>query len=130
VTDILWISLSETFRHKHNYYKWITAVWMFALFLATMPLIGWGKYSYDNVLNACTIDWRHNDISYKSFIIFNFIFVFFIPFCIIAYCYYAIVIEVRNSSIGRRNAGINGESIWVKQKTVTIVRIWYTYKVF
>jgi len=88
-----------------------------------MPLIGWGRYSFDTSISVCTIDWRHNDFAYKSFTMFYFLFGFLIPLFFITYCYYAIVIKVRKGSIRRRNAGINGESIWVEEKTVTIVRI-------
>jgi len=95
---------------------------MYALFWALMPSVGWGRYGFDSSISACTIDWRHNDASYKSFIIFYFTFGFLIPFCVIFYCYYTIVTKVKNGSIKRGNAGINGEDIWVKEKTVTIVR--------
>jgi visual pigment-like receptor peropsin len=110
------------FRDKYNYYKWINAVWIYALFWALMPLIGWGRYNFDPSITTCTIDWRHNDTAYKSFIIFYFIFGFVIPLSIIFYCYFVIVKKVKTGSIKRGNAGINGEDIWVQEKTVTIVR--------
>ena len=114
--------LSAKFRDKYNYFKWINYIWLYSLFWALMPLIGWGRYSYDNSISACTIDWRHNDLSYKSYIIAYFMFGFMIPLVIILFCYYNIVKKVRDgSAVNRGNAKLNGEDIWVKEKTVTVV---------
>lgn len=114
--------ISAKFRDKFNYFKWINGVWLYSLFWATMPMVGWGQYSYDSSISACTIDWRHNNLSYKSFIIFYFLFGFLIPLLVIFFCYYNIVKRVRDgSAVNRGNAKLNGDDMWVKEKTVTVV---------
>ncbi len=129
IIKLLFFSKAK-FRDKYNYYKWINAIWMYALFWALMPLIGWGRYSFEPSIKTCTIDWRHNDAAYKSFIIVYFIFGFVIPLSIIFYCYYTIIKKVKNGSIKRGNASINGEDIWVQEKTVTIVRYDKVFMIF
>jgi hypothetical protein len=41
-----------------------------------------------------------------------------------------IVKKVKNGSIKRGNASINGEDIWVQEKTVTIVRYDKVFMIF
>ncbi|KAG1650490.1 Visual pigment-like receptor peropsin [Nymphon striatum] len=66
----------------------LAGVWIYAFFWSLMPLLGWARYDLEPSLTACTIDWRNNDVSYKTFLVTYCTFGFIIPFSIQIICYY------------------------------------------
>ncbi len=56
---------------------------IFSLFWTLMPLLGWSKYTLEDGLTGCSIEWKPTDLNVISYNISMFIFVFFLPFGLI-----------------------------------------------
>jgi c-opsin len=56
---------------------------IFSLFWTTMPLLGWSKYTLEDGLTGCSIEWKQRNLNSISYNISMFIFVFFLPFGLI-----------------------------------------------
>ena len=56
---------------------------IFSLFWTLMPLLGWSRYTLEDGLTGCSIEWKPTDINVISYNISMFIFVFFLPFSLI-----------------------------------------------
>jgi c-opsin len=56
---------------------------IFSLFWTLMPLLGWSKYTLEDGLTGCSIEWKPININIISYNILMFIFVFFLPFGLI-----------------------------------------------
>lgn len=110
------ISLRGKLTYK-RYIQMLSAVWAYALFWSIMPLLGWGRYGLEPSVTTCTIDWQHNDSSYKSFIIVYFVLGFLVPFAIIAVCYIAIVRRARRKS--KERAVVRDQ--WTNERSVTVM---------
>ncbi|NP_001301037.1 visual pigment-like receptor peropsin [Limulus polyphemus] len=111
------------FRRKLTYKRYcqmICAVWVYAIFWSVMPLIGWGRYGPEPSITTCTIDWRHNDGSYKSFIIVYFVLGFLVPFLLIAICYFNIArqLSVKPVAPSLRSAICDQ---WANERNVTMM---------
>jgi len=66
----------------------IIFTWLWSFFWAVAPLLGWASYGYEPSVTTCTLDWQNNDSSYKSYIMMSSFWVYFVPFMVMASCYY------------------------------------------
>ncbi|XP_022669021.1 visual pigment-like receptor peropsin [Varroa destructor] len=89
-------------RLHRRYVIYITFIWVFAVFWALLPVIGWSKYYYEPYGTACTIDWQHNSARFKSYIIAYFIGGYMLPFGLMVYSYAKIVFMKRACRIVNR----------------------------
>nr|AMP19653.1 peropsin [Euphausia superba] len=71
-----------------RYIQMITFIWTWSFFWAVCPLLGWARYGYEPSVTTCTLDWQHNDSSYKSYIMMASIMVYMVPCMIMTSCYY------------------------------------------
>lgn len=113
-----------TIRRKlvlRRYGLMIIVIWIYALFWSVMPLLGWGRYNIEPSLTACTIDWRHNDSSYKSFICTYFIFGYVIPCILIAVTYLVTINRIKNNAITVTDIHVRDR--WDNEKHMTMMII-------
>ncbi|XP_042908074.1 visual pigment-like receptor peropsin [Parasteatoda tepidariorum] len=114
------IACRISLRSKLNYRRYcqmLAAVWGYAFFWAAMPLFGWGRYGLEPSITTCTIDWQHNDSSYKSFLLVYFVLGFMVPLTIITVCYCAIARRVRKNTATRQRGVIHDQ--WSNERSIT-----------
>ncbi|XP_023223955.1 visual pigment-like receptor peropsin isoform X1 [Centruroides sculpturatus] len=104
-----------------RYYLMIIVIWIYALFWSVMPLLGWGRYNLEPSLTTCTIDWRHNDTSYKSFLSTYFIFGYVIPCIIIATSYFIATKRIKSDKITITDISIPIRDRWDNERHMTLV---------
>ncbi|CAM1298573.1 Uncharacterised protein g2164 [Pycnogonum litorale] len=102
----------------------VSGVWLNAVFWSTMPLLGWSRYGLEPSLTACTIDWSHNDTSYKTFLVTYCILGYIVPFCIQIWCYYhATTIlhkdDPRNRQSDETNTSTKTPFVWALHSSAT-----------
>uniref|UniRef100_A0A673CCB2 Parietopsin n=1 Tax=Sphaeramia orbicularis TaxID=375764 RepID=A0A673CCB2_9TELE len=66
-------------------------VWVFCLFWAVAPLIGWSSYGPEGVQTSCSLAWEERSWSNYSYLILYTILCFIIPVTVIFYCYYRVL---------------------------------------
>ncbi|XP_053210866.1 visual pigment-like receptor peropsin isoform X2 [Panonychus citri] len=106
----------------YNIIAVILSIWLYALFWALMPMIGWASYGLEPLITSCTIDWRQNDDSYKSFIIVYAIFGYFLPFTIIFFSYRSVRRWINSRDPQVRWTNCLGD-YWTNQKNITFMTI-------
>uniref|UniRef100_W5MTU2 Opsin 6, group member b n=1 Tax=Lepisosteus oculatus TaxID=7918 RepID=W5MTU2_LEPOC len=86
----------------------IAAAWLWALFWAGAPLLGWGSYRARKY-GTCEIDWTRAGISlsYKCYVIGIFFFNFFVPVIIMVFSYVSIIRMVRSSHKSTRGGDVS-----------------------
>ncbi|XP_071753704.1 vertebrate ancient opsin [Centroberyx gerrardi] len=62
-------------------------VWVFCLFWAVAPLLGWSSYGPEGVQTSCSLGWEERSWSNYSYLICYTVFCFIIPVAVIIYCY-------------------------------------------
>ncbi|XP_051723774.1 opsin 6, group member b isoform X1 [Ctenopharyngodon idella] len=84
--------------NKRNICLVITAIWLFSLFWAGAPLMGWGSYRARRY-GTCEIDWTRAlySVPFKLYVISIFFFNFFVPLFIIVFTYVSIIRTVNSS---------------------------------
>ncbi|XP_066550143.1 opsin 6, group member b [Amia ocellicauda] len=86
----------------------IVAAWLWALFWAGAPLLGWGSYRARKY-GTCEIDWaraRHS-LDYKSYVVGIFFFNYFIPVFLMVFSYSSLIRSVRSSHKSTRGDEIS-----------------------
>ncbi|KAG7521562.1 parapinopsin-like [Solea senegalensis] len=62
-------------------------VWLFCLFWAVTPLLGWSSYGPEGVRTSCSLAWEERSWSNYSYLILYTLLCFIFPVAIIVYCY-------------------------------------------
>ncbi|KAK9516488.1 hypothetical protein VZT92_024412 [Zoarces viviparus] len=62
-------------------------VWIFCLFWAVVPLLGWSSYGPEGVQTSCSLAWEERSWSNYSYLILYTLFCFILPVAVIIYCY-------------------------------------------
>lgn len=62
-------------------------VWIFCLFWAVTPLLGWSSYGPEGVQTSCSLAWEERSWSNYSYLIFYTLICFIFPVAVIIYCY-------------------------------------------
>ncbi|XP_026166927.1 parietopsin [Mastacembelus armatus] len=62
-------------------------VWVFCLFWAVTPLLGWSSYGPEGVQTSCSLAWEDRSWSNYSYLIFYTLLCFIVPVVVIIYCY-------------------------------------------
>ncbi|XP_064619636.1 visual pigment-like receptor peropsin [Lineus longissimus] len=99
--------------------KVIPAIWVFALFWSTCPLIGWSGYARNQL--TCEIEWDKPTPAYLAYIVCIFILVFVGPFMGMIICYILIVLEVVKSK--RTVHGTLRQSKIIKPGDIRLVKM-------
>ncbi|XP_033731841.1 rhodopsin-like [Pecten maximus] len=73
----------------------IIFTWLYGIFWAIMPLVGWGRYIIEGSQTSCTFDFLSQDKSTKSFVVSLQVCVFHIPVCLLFFSYISIFVKVR-----------------------------------
>lgn len=111
------------FRSKptfKRYFQLLLLVWLYGLFWAVMPLLGWARYGLEPSFQSCTIDWRHNDSSYKSFTLVYFVLGFLVPACIVLVCYRTSAIHIRAPKPKTVRRDVT-DDYWASEEMVTVM---------
>ncbi|KAG0444377.1 hypothetical protein HPB47_013862 [Ixodes persulcatus] len=77
-------------------------------------------YGLEPSLQSCTIDWRHNDSSYKSFTLVYFVLGFLVPACIVLVCYRTSAINIRAPKPKTVRRDVT-DDYWASEEMVTVV---------
>ncbi|KAJ3597178.1 hypothetical protein NHX12_003578 [Muraenolepis orangiensis] len=62
-------------------------VWVFCLFWAVAPLLGWSSYGPEGVQTSCSLGWEERSWSNYSYLILYTLLCFVVPVVVIVYCY-------------------------------------------
>ncbi|XP_060948061.1 opsin-5 [Limanda limanda] len=89
-----------TWLKRHHIFLCLAFVWAYAMFWATMPLIGWGNYAPEPFGTSCTLDWwlAQASVSGQIFVITILIFCLILPTVIIVFSYVMIIFKVKSSA--------------------------------
>jgi hypothetical protein len=78
----------------------IVMIWLFSLFMAILPLLGWGKYGYQRAKLSCTVQWHlYSSGGYSKFFC---VISIFLPLLIIIVSYFYILRAVHKQVRGGR----------------------------
>ncbi|XP_027025299.2 melanopsin-like [Tachysurus fulvidraco] len=75
----------------------LALLWLYSLGWSLPPFFGWSAYVPEGLQTSCSWDYMSFTPSVRTYTIFLFIFVFFIPLSIIAACYLAIFRAIRKT---------------------------------
>lgn len=70
--------------------------WLVSLFLASLPLVGWGKYGYQSAKVSCTVVW--SDFMNQGYTKLYSVLTLFVPLLVMIYAYYHIVKAARRQA--------------------------------
>ncbi|XP_077423953.1 parietopsin [Vanacampus margaritifer] len=73
----------------------LLAVWLFCLFWAVAPLLGWSGYSPEGVQTSCSLSWEERSWSNYSYLILYTLMCFLFPVVVIIYCYSKVLASMR-----------------------------------
>ncbi len=69
---------------KHVNFNVISVALLLGLFWSSVPLIGWSHYSIEAGMLTCSVEWKENSLNVYSYNVAMFLFVFILPFGMIA----------------------------------------------
>ncbi|NP_001315086.1 parietopsin [Danio rerio] len=89
-------------------------VWLYCLFWAVAPLLGWSSYGPEGVQTSCSLGWEERSWRNYSYLILYTLMCFILPTVIITYCYSNVLLTMRkiNKSIecqGGKNCAEDNE---------------------
>uniref|UniRef100_H3B1A3 Opsin-5 n=2 Tax=Latimeria chalumnae TaxID=7897 RepID=H3B1A3_LATCH len=89
-----------TWLQRHHAFMCLVFIWLYAVFWAAMPLIGWGNYAPEPFGTSCTLDWRMAQASVlgQSFVMTIMLFCLLLPSALIIFSYVKIINKVRAST--------------------------------
>uniref|UniRef100_A0A3Q2Y840 Parietopsin n=1 Tax=Hippocampus comes TaxID=109280 RepID=A0A3Q2Y840_HIPCM len=70
-------------------------VWLFCLFWAAAPLLGWSGYGPEGVRTSCSLAWEERSWSNYSYLILYTLTCFLFPVAVIIYCYSKVLASLR-----------------------------------
>eukprot|EP00063_Salmo_salar_P006564 XP_013981399.1 PREDICTED: parapinopsin-like [Salmo salar] len=76
-------------------FQGLLGVWLFCLFWAVPPLLGWSSYGPEGVQTSCSLGWEERSWSNYSYLILYTLFCFLLPVAIIIYCYTKVLTSMR-----------------------------------
>ncbi|XP_036375627.1 parietopsin [Megalops cyprinoides] len=76
-------------------YKGLLFVWLFCLFWAVTPLLGWSSYGPEGVQTSCSLSWEERSWSNYSYLILYTLLCFLLPVAIIIFCYCKTISSMR-----------------------------------
>ncbi|XP_048014214.1 parietopsin isoform X2 [Megalobrama amblycephala] len=76
-------------------------VWLYCLFWAVAPLLGWSSYGPEGVQTSCSLGWEERSWTNYSYLIVYTLLCFIFPTAVIVYCYSKVLMSMRkiNNSI-------------------------------
>ncbi|XP_061679057.1 parietopsin [Syngnathoides biaculeatus] len=73
----------------------LLAVWLFCLFWAVAPLLGWSGYRPEGVQTSCSLAWEERSWSNYTYLVFYTLVCFVFPVAVIVYCYCKVLASMR-----------------------------------
>ncbi|XP_061139168.1 parietopsin [Syngnathus typhle] len=73
----------------------LLCVWLFCLFWAVAPLLGWSGYSPEGVRTSCSLAWEERSWSNYSYLLLYTLTCFVFPVAVIVYCYAKVLGSLR-----------------------------------
>jgi len=85
---------------SHHAIACCAMTWVFALFAAVPPLVGWSRYIPEGMQCSCGPDWYTTDNKFnnESYVMFLFGFCFAVPFSTIVFCYSQLLIMLKSAA--------------------------------
>ncbi|KAG1939201.1 medium-wave-sensitive opsin [Pimephales promelas] len=79
----------------------LALVWLYCLFWAVAPLLGWSSYGPEGVQTSCSLGWEERSWTNYSYLIAYTLMCFILPTAVIIYCYSNVLVSIRkiNKSI-------------------------------
>lgn len=74
-------------------------VWVFCLFWAVTPLLGWSSYGPEGVQTSCSLAWEERSWSNYSYLILYTLLCFIFPVAVIIYCYSKVLTSMTRVSL-------------------------------
>ncbi|XP_054633187.1 pinopsin-like [Dunckerocampus dactyliophorus] len=75
--------------------KSLLFVWVFCLFWAVGPLLGWSGYGPEGVQTSCSLSWEERSWSNYSYLIMYTLMCFLLPVAVIIYCYSRVLTSMK-----------------------------------
>uniref|UniRef100_A0A2K5L5D5 Opsin-5 n=6 Tax=Cercopithecinae TaxID=9528 RepID=A0A2K5L5D5_CERAT len=96
---ICYLSYGVWLKRKHAYIC-LAAIWAYASFWTTMPLVGLGDYAPEPFGTSCTLDWwlAQASVGGQVFILNILFFCLLLPTAVIVFSYVKIIAKVKSSS--------------------------------
>lgn len=85
-------------KTKQKTYVYVIFIWLYGLFFATLPLVGFNRYSPEGYLTSCSFDYLSKEKKDKVTVLVLFTAAWVVPFIIITTCYvkiYTVVVQAR-----------------------------------
>lgn len=70
-------------------------VWLYCLFWAVAPLLGWSSYGPEGVQTSCSLGWEERSWTNYSYLIAYTLMCFLLPTAVIIYCYSNVLVFMR-----------------------------------
>ncbi|KAM9807709.1 parietopsin [Neosynchiropus ocellatus] len=86
-------------------------IWVYCLFWAVAPLLGWSGYGPEGVQTSCSLSWEERSWSNYSYLFFYTILCFIFPVTIIIYCYTKVL-----TSMNKLNCSVESQGGRSSQK--------------
>uniref|UniRef100_A0A6Q2XNL6 G-protein coupled receptors family 1 profile domain-containing protein n=1 Tax=Esox lucius TaxID=8010 RepID=A0A6Q2XNL6_ESOLU len=79
----------------------LVLAWLFCLFWAVPPLLGWSSYGPEGVQTSCSLGWEERSWSNYSYLILYTLLCFILPVIVIVYCYAKVLITLRQVNMNQ-----------------------------
>ena len=99
-----------------------------SLFWCVVPLFGWSRYSLEGAKTTCAVEWEERSFSVISYNVAIFIFVFFVPVCILFFTNIRLIFIVNKMNLRSNMIKTIKQKVEKKTRRVTIVLIIYMGK--
>ncbi|KAK0130814.1 Pinopsin [Merluccius polli] len=102
-------------------------VWVFCLFWAVAPLLGWSSYGPEGVQTSCSLGWEERSWSNYSYLILYTLLCFIIPVIVIIYCYAKVLKSMRKLN---RSVELQGGHSCVEENERAIRMVFFMITAF
>jgi len=112
----------------------IVFIWTNSITVSMGPMLGWGRYVPEGILDSCSFDYLSKDWNTRSFGIFIFVYSYVVPLSTIVYFYLFIVktviaheavmaAQAKKMNVGSLRSGTEGESAEMRVAKVAIFNV-------
>ena len=104
------------YSHGHagiQFYMYVGLLWLYSLLWNIPPLLGWGRYTTDGTGQTCSVNYRSDTWSDRSYMLSMFIGGFLTPLVILIACYLHIwfILRRSNQHVRQIREGLSPEAL-------------------
>ncbi|XP_031574509.1 visual pigment-like receptor peropsin [Actinia tenebrosa] len=85
----------------------VVILWVYSIFLSTLPLVGWARYGPEAANVTCSLKWDQRSASDLAYFVIMFLGCFLLPVGVMSFSYYRIFKVRRKVSVSRSNCILN-----------------------